>query len=260
MPAHELNMAARDEIELLRKALGQERRRTIQLQGELDRANAGFEEFICVAAHNLRQSLREVASFSELLAETDPGRRDSEDRQFLERIRASTSKMQSLLADIVDYWAASSDVQESSRTEMEAALQQALLSIDKQITEHSAVITSDPLAPVYGDSGTLARVIAQLIRNGIEYCDTDPPRVHISCRKTDLECTFSVRDNGSGVEPEFLDRIFVAFKRLHGPEYPGNGLGLAFCKKTIERFGGRMWMESSPGKGSTVYFTLPAAE
>ena len=111
-----------------------------------------------------------------------------------------------------------------------------------------------------GDFEILTKVLRHLIRNAIEYCGTPPPRVHISSRRVDLDWVFSVEDNGPGIDPAFQDRIFGVFKRLHGKEHPGNGLGLAFCKKAIEWHGGRMWVESTPGAGSTFYFTLPAAE
>ena len=246
-----------DEIERLRKALDAETRRCLELQRRLDRANADFEEFVSMAAHNLRESLRDVASFSQLMAETYAGRLDSDAGVFLERIQEGAARMQSLLADVVDYWATGTGDRQSSRTDMEAVLCQALLSTDKQITERSAIVTHDPLPPVMGDFEILTKVLHHLIRNAIEYCGTPSPRVHISCRREDLDWVFSVQDNGPGIDPAFQGRIFGVFKRLHGKEHPGNGLGLAFCKKAIEWHGGRMWMESTPGAGSTFYFTLP---
>jgi chemotaxis family two-component system sensor kinase Cph1 len=143
---------------------------------------------------------------------------------------------------------------------MEAALCQTLLSADKQIKDRSAIVTSDPLPAVMGDFETLTKVLHHLIRNAIEYCGAPSPRVHISARRDDLEWVFSVQDNGPGIDSAFQGRIFGVFKRLHGKEHPGNGLGLAFCKKAIEWQGGRMWMESAPGAGSTFYFTLPPAD
>jgi signal transduction histidine kinase len=140
---------------------------------------------------------------------------------------------------------------------MEAALCQALLCTDKQIDDRGAAVTHDPLPEVTGDFGVLTKVLRHLIRNAIEYC-VSPPRVHISCKRVDLDWVFSVADNGPGIEPAFQGRIFEALKRLHGKEYPGNGLGLAFCKKAIEGHGGRMWVESTPGAGSAFYFTVPA--
>jgi light-regulated signal transduction histidine kinase (bacteriophytochrome) len=143
---------------------------------------------------------------------------------------------------------------------MEAVLSQALLLADKQIAERAAIVSHDPLPPVTGDFETLAKVLHHLIRNAVEYCGAPAPSVHVSSRREGSEWVFSVRDNGPGIDPAFQGRIFGVFKRLHGKEHPGNGLGLAFCKKAIEWRGGRMWMESAPGAGSTFYFTLPPAD
>jgi light-regulated signal transduction histidine kinase (bacteriophytochrome) len=220
---------------------------------------AEFEEFVSRAAHNLREPLRDVASFSQLMAETYAGRLDPEAGEFLERIQQGAARMQSLLADVVDYWAAGTGDRQASPTDMEVVLRQALLSTDKQITERGASVTHDPLPAVTGDFETLAKVLRHVIRNAIEYCGAASPRVHISSRRVDSDWEFSVADNGPGIDPAFQDRVFGAFKRLHGKEYPGNGLGLAFCKKAVEGHGGRMWLKSTPGAGSTFYFTLPAA-
>ena len=220
---------------------------------------AEFEEFVSMVAHNLREPLRDVASFSQLMAETYAGRLDPEADVFLERIQEGAARMQSLLADIVDYWAAGTGDWLASRTDMEAVLTQALLSTDKQIAERNAIVTHDPLPAVTGDFEILTKVLRHLIRNAIEYCGTPSPRVHISSRRADADWVISVADNGPGIEPAFQGRIFGVFKRLHGKEHPGNGLGLAFCKKAIEGHDGRMWLESTPGAGSTFYFTLPAS-
>ena len=248
------------EPERLRKALDAETRACLEVQRQLDRAGADFEEFVSTAAHNLRESLREVAAFSQLMAETYAGRLDSEANVVLGRIQDATARMQSLLADVVDYWATDAGDRQPSRTDMEAVLRQALLSTDMQIAERSAIVTHDPLPAVMGDLEILTKVLHHLIRNAIEYCGTPPPRIHISSRREDLEWAFSVQDNGPGIDPAFQGRIFGVFKRLHGKEHPGNGLGLAFCKKAIEWHGGRIWMESTPGAGSTFYFTLPPAD
>jgi light-regulated signal transduction histidine kinase (bacteriophytochrome) len=249
-----------DEIERLRNALDAETQRCVQVHGLLDRANAEFEEFVSMAAHNLRESLRDVASYSQLLAETYAGRLDSDAAVFLERIRDGAARMQSLLAAAVDYWATGVGDRQSSRTDMEAVLRQALLCTERQIAECSAVVTHDALPPVCGDFDILAKVLHYLIRNAVEYCDKPSPQVHISSKQVDLDWVFSVEDNGPGIDPMFQGRIFEVFKRLHGKEHPGNGLGLAFCKKAVEWHGGRMWMESTPGAGSTFFFTLPPAD
>jgi light-regulated signal transduction histidine kinase (bacteriophytochrome) len=248
-----------DEIERLRKALAAEAQRCIEIHGQLDRANAEFEEFVSTAAHNLRESLRDVASFSQLMAETYAGRLDSDAGVYLDRILDGAARMQSLLTDVVDYWARGTDERQCSRTDMEAVIRQALLYSDKQIAERRAVITHDALPEVCGDFEVLTKVLHHLIRNAIEYCDSSSPRVHISCRRSDPDWVFAVKDNGPGIDPAFQSRVFEPFRRLHGNEHPGNGLGLAFCKKAIEGHGGRMWLESIPGEGSTFYFTLPPA-
>jgi light-regulated signal transduction histidine kinase (bacteriophytochrome) len=248
------------EIETLRQALDAETQRCIEVQRQLDRANAEFEEFVSMAAHNLRESLRNVASSSELMAETHAGRPDSDAGILLDRIRQGAARMQSLLAGVVDYWATCNSGRQSSRTDMEAVLSQALLSTDRQIAERNAIVTHDPLPPVCGDFEILAKVLHHLIRNAIEYCGAPSPLVHISSARLDRDLVFSVADNGPGIDPAFQDRLFGVFKRLHGNEHPGNGLGLAFCRKAIEWQGGRMWMESAPGAGSTFYFSLPPAD
>jgi len=241
------------QIESLRQALDAETRRRLQLEKRLERASAEFEEFVSTASHNLRESLRAVASYSELLGEAHPG-------LYLSRIQDGVAAMQSLLSAIVDYSAASTGDRQPSRTDMEAVLRQALLGAGKQVRDASAIVTHDPLPAVMGDFETLAKLLGQLIGNAIKFRGTLPPRVHVSCRREDLEWVFWVQDNGLGIDPAFRDRVFGVFKRLHGKEYPGNGLGLALCKKAIEWHGGRIWMESTPGEGSTVFFTLPAAD
>jgi light-regulated signal transduction histidine kinase (bacteriophytochrome) len=253
-------IGAKDEIGRLREALDAETLRCRELQRELDRANAEFEEFVSVAAHDLRQPLRVVALFSQLMAETNAGRPDSDAGVYLGRIQDATAEMQSLLTDVVDYWAASAGGRQPSRTDTEAVLRQALICTDKQITERSAIVTHDPLPSVMSDFEILTKVLHHLIRNAIEYCGSPPARVHISARRGDAEWLFSIQDNGPGIDPAFRDRIFGVFKRLHGKEHPGSGLGLAFCKKAVEWHGGRIWMESTPGAGSTFYFTLLPAD
>jgi light-regulated signal transduction histidine kinase (bacteriophytochrome) len=249
-----------DEIERLRTALDEETRRSLEGQRRLDGANAEFEKFVSTAAHNLREPLRDVAAFTQLLAESCAGRLDSEAEAYLERIRNGAARMQSLLADAVDYWAMAAGAPLSRRTDMDAVLRQALLCAEKQIAERNAVVTHDPLPAVCGDFEILAKVLCHLIRNAIEYCEAPAPRVHISCRRVDPDCVFAVEDNGPGIDPAFHARIFDPFQRLHGKERPGNGLGLAFCRKAVEAQGGRMWVESTPGAGSTFYFALPAAD
>ncbi len=254
---------AQNEAERLRQALDAETRACLDAKRQLDRANAEFEEFVSMTAHNLRESLREVASFSQLMAESYTGRLDSAADQYLAHIQDGAARMQSLLSSVVDYWAnwaAKTGGRERSSIDMEAVLCQALLGADKQIRETRAVVTHDVLPAVTGNFEMLTKVLRHLIGNAIEYCGAPPARVHISSKQEDAGWVFSVQDHGPGIDPAHGQRIFGAFKRLHGKEFPGNGLGLAFCKKAIEWHGGRIWMESMPGQGSTFYFTLPPAD
>lgn len=242
-----------DEIERLRQALELETQDCHELRRQLGRANAEFEEFVSMTAHNLRESLRDIASYSQLMAETDAG-------EYLARIQEGAAKGQSLLGDVVDYWANCTGSPPPGPADMEAVLRVALLSIDALITERCASITHDPLPAVTGDFEVLVKVMRHLVRNAVEYCDSPAPRVHISSKRVDLEWIFSVQDHGPGIDPAFHGHLFKAFRRLHGKEYPGSGLGLAFCRKAIAWQGGRIWVESTLGVGLTFHFTLPAAE
>jgi light-regulated signal transduction histidine kinase (bacteriophytochrome) len=250
---------AEPEFEGLRQPLDAETSRCLDLERQLQRANSEFEEFVSVAAHELRQSLRDVAAFSQLLAEASANALDSDSIAYLAHIREGAAKMETLTGDVVDYWTTATDRQ-SVHTDMEAVLFQALLSMEKQVAERRAQITHDPLPPVWGDFATLVKVLRHLIRNAVEYCVAAAPRVHISCQRAGADWTFAVADNGPGIEAAYHERIFAPFKRLHGKEYPGNGLGLAWCRKAVASDGGRIWVESSGGTGSTFYFTLPAAD
>jgi light-regulated signal transduction histidine kinase (bacteriophytochrome) len=251
---------AENEIERLRQALEAETETRLDVERKLERANAEFEHFVSMAAHNLRQSLRDVASFSQLMAETYSSRLDADAGTFLDRIRNGAASMQSLLADVVDYWAAGTGDRRFAPTDMEAVLRQALLSLDKQMVEAGAAVTHDPLPSVYGNFDMLAKVLHHLICNAIQYRSATSPRIHISARPAGADWIFSVQDNGPGIDPAFQDRVFGVFKRLHGKEHPGSGLGLAFCKKAIEWHGGRIRVESALEAGSTFFFTIPSAD
>jgi chemotaxis family two-component system sensor kinase Cph1 len=254
---------AEEKIAALRRELDTETHLRLDLERQLGLVNAQFEEFISMAAHNMREPLRDVAAFSQLLAENYAGVLDSEATGFLDRVRQGAASAQSILADVVDYWAIGTGGGQPSRTDMEAVLSQALLRADRQIAARHAVVTHDALPSVMGDFEILTKVLHHLIGNAIAYGDPAFPRVHISSIEVEPEAEpawrFSVRDNGPGIEPAFQGRIFGAFKRLHGREYPGNGLGLAFCRKAVESLGGRMSVESAVGSGATFYFTVPAA-
>jgi light-regulated signal transduction histidine kinase (bacteriophytochrome) len=246
-----------DEIERLRRALDRETQRRVHAEKQWERANADFEDFISIASHDLRESLRVVGSYAQLLNETYANRLDPDAHKFLGTMQDGVARMQSLLTDIVEYWATDPAGRQPRGMDMESALSQALLFTDEWLKAAGAAVTHDPLPAVMGDFETVTKVLRHLIGNAVKFCGKPQPRIHISYRREDRECVFSVQDNGPGIDPAFHDRIFGVFKRLHGKQYPGSGLGLAFCKKAIERQGGRIWLESKPGEGSTFYFTLP---
>jgi len=251
---------AEGEIDRLRRALDAETQRRLEAEKQLERASAGFEEFISIASHDLRESLRVVGAYTQLLAETYADRLDPDGHLFLVNMRDGVARMQSLLTDIVEYWSTDPVGREPRSTDMEGALSQALLLADEQLKTAGAIVTHDPLPAVTGDFETLTKVLQHLIGNAVKFRGAARPRIHIASRSEERERIFSVRDNGPGIDPEFSDRIFGVFKRLHGKEYPGHGLGLAFCKQAVERHGGRIWVESRPGEGATFYFTLPSAD
>ena len=188
-----------------------------------------------MAAHNLRESLRDVAAFSQLMAETYADRPRFRCRR-IPRPHPGGGGKNAVAAHrrggLLDRGCRRAG--SSPRRTWKRSFARRSSARDKQIAERSAIVTHDPLPPVCGDFEILTKVLHHLIRNAIEYCDAPSPRVHISCRRVDPEWVFSVQDNGPGIEPAFHGRMFGAFKRLHGKEYPGNGLGLAFCKKAIE--------------------------
>jgi len=249
-----------EEIERLRDALEVETRQRLQVQRHLERANADFEEFVSIASHGLLESVRVIGSYSQLISETYAGRLDSDTDQFFGRIQDGVARVQSLLADMVEYWTTYAGGPQTSLADMEAVLRQAVLSADKQIKEANAIVTHDPLPAVMGNFEMLTKVMRHLLVNAVKFCGASSARVHISCKREYLEYVFSVQDNGPGIEPAFRERIFAVSKRLHGNEYPGVGLGLAFCKKAVEWHGGRIWVESTPGEGATFYFTLPSSD
>jgi light-regulated signal transduction histidine kinase (bacteriophytochrome) len=171
-------------------------------------------------------------------------------------------KMQSLIADLLAYSRVTTKESNLVRTESGAVLQETLAALKPKIDRCNVRITNDPLPPVMADATQLGQVFQNLIGNAIKFRQHDgTPEIHVSGKRVDGMVQFSVRDNGIGIDPEYFDKIFVIFQRLHRyEEYEGTGIGLALCKRIIERHGGRIWVESEVGKGSTFFFTLPAAD
>jgi PAS domain S-box-containing protein len=231
------------------------RRRTT----ELARSNADLEQFASIASHDLQEPLRAVASYTQLLARRYQDRLDGDAQRFIERTTAAVARMQALIRDLLAYARVGIRGEAFGPTDAGAVLRDVLDDLQTAIVETQAVITHDTLPVVTGDTSQFRQLLQNLVANAIKFRGERAPRVHIGARAQDGAWLFSVRDNGIGIEPDYADRIFVIFQRLHNRRtYPGTGVGLAICKKIVERHGGRIWVESQVGRGSTVYFSLPA--
>jgi len=168
--------------------------------------------------------------------------------------------MQNLINDLLAYSRINSRAKPFQPVNFETAFQMAVNNLEVAVQESSARITRGPLPVIMADEGQIVQVFQNLLSNAVKFHGDQPPRIHVSAVQTGTEWTFSVADNGIGIEPQYFERIFQIFQRLHGQEFPGTGAGLSIVKRILERHGGRIWVESQPGKGSTFYFTLPVKE
>jgi PAS domain S-box-containing protein len=224
----------------------------------LELSNRDLEQFAYVASHDLQEPLRMVSSFTQLLAKRYQGKLDKDADEFIAYIVAGARRMQALINDLLTYSRVDTRGESFGPIDSEAALDQAIANLRVAIEEGEAVITHDPLPPLIADNSQIVQLFQNLLGNAIKFCGKEPPRVHVSARQENNEWVFSCRDNGIGIAPEYFDRVFVIFQRLHSrEEYPGTGTGLAICKRIVERHGGRIWVESELNKGSTFYFAIP---
>ncbi len=243
----------RAEVELKRTAA-----RLAQQTAELKRSNEELQQFAYVASHDLQEPLRMVASYTQLLARRYRGKLDADADEFIEYAVDGARRMQALINDLLAYSRVGTRGQEFEPTDANAVFDQVVTDLGAAIEEAQAVVTRDDLPTVVVDPSQFGQLLQNLLSNAIKFRGERPPRVHVSARLEDDAWLFSVSDNGIGIAPEYTDRIFVIFQRLHSrAQYPGTGIGLAICKKIVERHGGRIWVESTPGEGSTFYFTLP---
>lgn len=225
---------------------------------DLERSNAELQRFAYIASHDLREPLRMVTSYTQLLKKRYGGQLDADADDFIHFAVEGAERMELLIQDLLDYSHVGSQGRPLVEANLEPVLDGVLKGLEVAIAESCAEVTHDPMPVVTCDASQVGQVLQNLISNAIRFRGDAPPRIHVGVKQSGDECEFSVSDNGIGVDAEYFDRIFVIFQRLHARDaYSGSGMGLAICKRIVERHNGRMWVESKPGEGATFFFTLP---
>lgn len=232
-----------------------------QAMAELARSNAELEQFAYVASHDLQEPLRIVTNYLQLLERRHKGKLDAEAAKFIGQAVKGAARMRGLIQDLLAYSRVGTRGRPLEPVSAESVMEDVLANLKMAIEGSEAVVNYDPLPTVKADPSQLGQLLQNLIGNALKFRGQDPPRVQVSAKRQDGEWLFAVRDNGIGIEPQYLERIFGVFQRLHTrSEYPGTGIGLAVCKRIVERHKGRIWVESRPGQGSTFHFSIPAGE
>ncbi|MBD3187596.1 PAS domain-containing protein [Candidatus Bathyarchaeota archaeon] len=244
---------------------GREEQRRLEAERDLDQtlkklkaSNQDLEQFAYVASHDLQEPLRMISSFTQLLAKKFQDIIDENAKDYIEFITDGTERMTRLINDLLQFSRISSRAKEFSRVNIQDILDIVKKNLSVQIDATGAKITSDPLPKLSGDETQLIQIFQNLISNALKFRGDDPPEIHVSSKEENGFWIFSIADNGIGIEKKDIGRLFMIFKRLHSrKEYPGTGIGLASCKKIVERHGGRIWVESEKDDGSTFYFSIP---
>ncbi len=226
---------------------------------ELTRSNSDLKQFAYAASHDLQEPLRTIAVYSDWLKARYAGKLDDTGNQFVQFLAEAAQRMSGMIRDLLEYTRTANDTEEiEDVTDAEAVLANSLADLKTLIDENQAAITHDRMPRIAVRDTYLRQLFQNLIANGIKYRGDEPPRIHISAKALDGYCLFSVADNGIGIAPEYHAKIFGIFQRLHSRDkYGGTGIGLAICKRIVERYRGRIWVESEPDHGATFFFTLP---
>jgi NO-binding membrane sensor protein with MHYT domain/nitrogen-specific signal transduction histidine kinase len=225
---------------------------------ELGRSNAELEQFAYVASHDLQEPLRMVASYTQLLARRYRGKLDNEADEFIGFAVDGATRMQTLIRDLLSYSRVMTQGHSLQPADATVACDMARRNLQKSIEESGATVSVGPLPTVRADVTQLTQLFQNLIGNALKYRNERAPRIRVDAKAGDQEWLFSVQDNGIGIESQYFERIFQMFQRLHTRDkYSGTGIGLAICRRIVERHGGKIWVESEPGQGSTFHFAIP---
>jgi signal transduction histidine kinase len=225
---------------------------------ELTRSNTELEQFAYVASHDLQEPLRMITGYTNLLAKRYAGKLDQDANEFMAFAVNGAKRMHVLINDLLSYSRVGTNAKPLMRTNCEEILDRTLASLQVATKESGASITHDELPTVLADETQIGQLFQNLVGNAIKYRGKNPPQIHVGCKRDGGYWLFSVKDNGIGIDPQYSERIFVIFQRLHTrDEYSGTGIGLAICKKIVERHGGKIWVESQLDQGTTCFFKLP---
>jgi len=250
---------AEQQILTLNKNLQRSIRELAIMNQELQRSNDDLQQYAYIISHDLQEPLRTISSFLQLLRRRYQGALDDKADIYIDYTIDGASHMQGLLQDLLLFSRLGGGSLNIQTVSLESVVQKTMMNLKRAIEESGAEIQFTPLPAVDADESQLAHVFQNLIANAIKFHGENPPRVHISAERENGEWVVCVRDNGIGIDPQYAERIFLIFQRLHRRgEYSGTGIGLAICRKIVERHGGRIWVESSPGEGAAFYFALPA--